>query len=43
MVVEGRLEDPKFEVSLGYIAVTCLNTILEKRNEGKEAGGEVKE
>lgn len=35
---DGRLEDLKFEVSLSYIAVTCLNTILEKRNEGREAG-----
>ena len=43
MVVDGRLEDPKIEVSLCYIAVTSLNTILGKRNGGREAGGEVEE
>lgn len=40
MVVDGRLEDPKFEASLGYIAITCINTYLKrKRNEGRERRG----
>lgn len=39
VVVDGRLEDPKFESNLGYIAIACLNTILEKETRGEKGEG----